>query len=98
MFNTSPEVSITNTFPYTLRKLAELFGGRVVKRSYSDGREYYQWRIYGDNAINFIHKVRPYLWEKLPQADLVLRIRETEPGPQREGLLAQLKQLKRLNY
>ena len=97
-FNRSPEVSVTNTFPYTLRKLAEMFGGVVRTRTQPDGREYFQWRIYGDNAIDFIHQVRPYLWEKLPQADLVLRIRDTEPGPQRDGLRAQLKQLKRLNY
>ena len=42
--------------------------------------------------------VKPFLWEKLPQADLVLRIRETGLGGKRTALLSQLKQLKKLDY
>tara|TARA_R110000787_G_scaffold186566_4_gene298277 strand:+ start:4134 stop:4364 length:231 start_codon:yes stop_codon:yes gene_type:complete len=76
-----------------------MYGGKVARRdALENGREYFQWRIYGDNAIHFIHEVRPYLWEKLPQADLVLRIRDTKPGAQRDGLKSQLKKLKRLEY
>ena len=98
MYDNSPTVSVTNTFPYTLRKLCEMYGGRVDERESKTGRLYYQWRLYGDPAIDFIREVRPHLWEKLPQADLVLRIRDTKPGQQRDGMIAQLKHLKRLEY
>jgi hypothetical protein len=98
MFDNTPCVAVSNTFPFTLLKLQEVFGGTIKEREGSTGRAYFQWRLYGKGAIELIHQVRPYLWEKLPQADLVLRIRDTAPGRQREGLVAQLKQLKRLDY
>ncbi len=99
LFSTTPTVSISNTFPYVLRKLHEVHGGTVEnRRATKNCRSYYQWRIYGDDAIEMIRLIYPYLWEKLPQADLLLRIRDTKPGPKRDGLIAQLKHLKHLEY
>lgn len=100
LYGSSPEVAVTNCFPYTLYKLQESFGGTVLKREPHpvSNRTIYQWRVYGDHAVDLIKQVRPYLWEKLPQADLVLRIRGLKPGPQRAGLVAQLKKLKKLDY
>jgi intein/homing endonuclease len=95
----SPEVSVTNCFPYTLHQLAKHFGGTV--RSYDNkkkGRTYFQWRVYGDAAIHLVELLRPYLWEKLPQAELVLAIREERPGPRREALIRQLSSMKQIDY
>ena len=48
--------------------------------------------------MEMLRLIYPYLWEKLPQADLMLRIRDTKPGLKRDGLIAQLKHLKHLEY
>jgi hypothetical protein len=98
MWHHTPTIAVTNTYPYTLRKLCEMHGGTIDERLKPPGRPYYQWRVYGDQAMDLIQLIHPYLWEKLPQADLILRIRDTTPGPRREGLIAQLKHLKRLDY
>lgn len=98
-WNRTPEVSATNVFPYTLYQLKESFGGSV--RSYKnapDGRTYYQWRSYGDGALQVVHLILPYLWEKLPQAELLLSIRAEEPGAKRSGLIRQLRSLKQIDY
>ena len=95
----SPEVSVTNCFPYTLHQLAASFGGSV--RCYDNkkkGRTYFQWRVYGEGAINLVKLLKPYLWEKLPQAELVLAIRAERPGPRRKALIKQLSSMKQIDY
>ena len=97
--NTSPEVSITNCFPYTLYQLAEHFGGTVRKYTHKKaGRTVYQWRAYGNTAIAMVEKLLPYLWEKLPQAELLLSIRAAGPGARREALIRQLGAMKQIDY
>ena len=99
MYRNSPIVSVSNTFPYTLETLAELYGGQVIELPRrGEDRTVHLWRIYGDDAIRLIEDVLEYLWEKQPQADLILRIRVTPPGQKRNGMLAQLKKLKKLDY
>ena len=97
--NGSPEVSATNAFPYTLRQLQAMFGGGIsVEKAKDRCRTIYKWRLYGDPAIDLVHALRPYLWEKLPQAELLIAIRAESPGAKRDGLIKQLGQLKRIDY
>jgi hypothetical protein len=101
MFNRTPVVEVTSVFPYTLYAFAEAYGGHVSHRPRRPGhstKDYYQWRVYGDDAISLIKCVVSLLREKVPQARVLLQIRETEPGHRREGLKAQLKSLKKLEY
>lgn len=61
-------------------------------------RTYYLWRVYGDRAIALIHLLKPHLWEKLPQAELLLAIRSEPAGEKREGLIRQLTSMKHIDY
>lgn len=88
---------MTNAFPYTLHQLALCFGGTVSSRK-PDRRTYYQWRLYGEAAIDLVKKLKPFLWEKLPQAELLLTIRSEAPGAKRDGLIRQLSSMKQIDY
>ncbi len=95
----SPEVSVTNCFPFTLHQLASSFGGTVLQRAHKKkGRTYFQWRVYGDAAIRLVELLKPFLWEKRPQAELMLAIREESPGARREALIKQLSSMKQIDY
>jgi len=61
-------------------------------------RVYYQYRIYGDPALELLKKILPYLREKRVQALQLFRIRELPPGPEREKLKAELKAMKQVEY
>jgi len=100
MFNSTPVVDVASIFPYTLYEFAGAYGGTVKHRPRykTNKRDFYQWRIYGANAIALIECVIHLLREKAPQAQVLLQIRQTEPGHQREGLVAQLKSLKTIEY
>jgi hypothetical protein len=93
-------VSVSNCFPWTLQALREEFGGSVYRKSTkSRCRAAYQWDAHGDNAIDCIQAVLPYLIEKGPQAALVLDYRAWPPSSaKRASIEAELKRLKRTNY
>jgi len=93
-------VSVTNTFPYTLHQLRKSFGGTVRLHTEKEvgRRTYYQWRIYGDAAIDFVKLLLPHLWEKRLQAELLLALRAEKPGPKRDGLARQLGSMKQIDY
>jgi hypothetical protein len=96
-YHRTPTVDISSIYPYTLQIFHDEYGGRIHQRD-GPGRCWYQWRVYGKSAIKLIADVLPYLHEKRAQALLVLEIRNLEPGPQRSGLIAQLKHFKRIEY
>lgn len=56
----------------------------------------WRWRIYGDNAREFLRVMLPYLEEKQKQARVLLEIdRADHKGNQMGFLLDELKELKR---
>ena len=94
-------VAVDSIYPYTLRVFKKLYGGRITKRQHRPGsrkRISYKWRIYSATAAVLLEDVLPYLREKKPQAILCLALRGTPPGPTRQGLEAQLKSLKHVEY
>ena len=97
--NTTPELSIANTFPYTLYKLSSLYGGKVTHYpAVAPKRSYYRWRVFGDTAVSLLQEILPYLWEKRAQADLAIAIKGEEPGHRRDGMIQQLSRFKRIDY
>lgn len=98
-FRRTLEISITSIYPYTLKVFQVAYGGAINHRKGDvNRRTSYQWRIYGQGAMKVLEDVLPYLREKKVQALLCVAIRETPPGPEREGLMAQLKSMKRVEY
>ncbi len=101
MYRTSPTIEIASVFPYTLRLFAESFGGNVKRRDRKDDdvrKTFYHFRIFGEGALDLIRLTLPYLHEKKQQAELVLLMRKAKPGPEREGLKAQLSAMKKIEY
>tara|TARA_R100001163_G_scaffold65152_1_gene61356 strand:+ start:3326 stop:3673 length:348 start_codon:yes stop_codon:yes gene_type:complete len=100
MYTRTPVIDVASVYPYTLRLFSERFGGTVTPRRVSRDsvRDYYQWRVHGNKAIAALNAALPYLREKKAQALLVLEIRQTPPGTTRDGLIAQLKGFKKLEY
>ena len=100
VYDHSPTIQVASVFPYTLRLFAESFGGTVKKRIPNDGirKVYYDYRTFGDKTIDLIKLTLPYLHEKKQQAELILLMRKANPGPERDGMKAQLAAMKRIEY
>lgn len=93
---------ITNCYPHHLLEIRNLFGfGRVLCHSTRRGKQRTSYRLsfFGQNARNFITKIRPYLREKGHQADIMMSIRSCPIASKlRETLITELKDLKRIDY
>lgn len=99
MFGNSLEVSVCSIYPYTLEVFHQAYGGTLSRRRRKGRhRTVHEWRIYAKRAEALIEDVLPYLKEKRGQALLCLEIRSMAPGPSRDGLVAQLKSMKRIEY
>ncbi len=99
-FKGSPTLEVTSTYPYTLKLFESLYGGTFTEcdaRSTAH-RNYFRWRIYGDAATRVLEDLIDHLQEKRVQALLIFEIRKTPPGHERDGMIAQLTQMKRLDY
>lgn len=70
--NGSVEARIVNTNRAVLEKLESVFGGSITNRSQKTNKRQYAYSFYGDNAIEFLTTIKPFLIEKLKQADTVL--------------------------
>jgi len=74
--NGAVDVRITNTALNVLQKLQSVFGGNIGNRTQRVNKKQYSYCFYGDNAIEFIKKIKPFLVEKLPQAETILEYYE----------------------
>lgn len=96
----TPDVQVTNTFPWTLYLLERCYGGKVRYRGNKKrGRALWEWSVSGTAALDCCSSVLPYLVEKRRQAALLLTIRATPPhSATRAALIQELKDLKRVSY
>lgn len=74
--NGSVDVRITNTSKEVLLKLESIFGGSITNRAQKVNKTQYAYSFYGENAINFLKILKPYLIEKSPQVDTILEYYE----------------------
>lgn len=97
---TTAAISVSNTFPYVLEALRREWGGSIMRKSGTkNGRTAWEWRVWGDKAIDVARMVSPYLVEKRVQADLMSQIRVWPPGSkQRTDLVERLRALKKIDY
>ena len=70
--NGSVELRIVNTAKNVLIRLQKLFGGSITNRTQKANKTQYAYSFYGEKAIEFIILIKPYLIEKLPQAETIL--------------------------
>lgn len=67
-----PRVVVSNSFYPLVEALYEEWGGRIREVS-NTNKQVYQWEIWRRDSIkDFLRWVSPHLWEKRPQADLLL--------------------------
>ncbi len=91
----TPYVSATNKSIPVLLAIQALYGGNVRH----SGQGAFRYEATGDRALSILRTVLPYLMEKKPQAELVLRFRETAPGSHaRMSLIRTLRDLKQVDY
>lgn len=74
--NGSVDVRIVNTSKAVLVKLQALLGGSITDRAQKVNKTQYAYSLYGEQAIEFLRILSPYLVEKLPQANTVLEYYE----------------------
>ena len=74
--NGSVDVRIVNTSKAVLIKLQTLLGGSITDRSQKINKSQYAYSLYGEEAIKFLKILKPYLIEKLPQANTVFEYYE----------------------
>jgi hypothetical protein len=70
--NGAVDVRVTNTAKNVLIKLQSIFGGSIADRAQKANKVQYAYSFYGENAIEFIKLIKPYLIDKLPQAEAIL--------------------------
>lgn len=70
--NGAVDIRVTNTAFNVLSKFRDQFGGNITNRTQKINKAQYAYSFYGDNAIQFIKTIRPYLIDKAPQADTIL--------------------------
>lgn len=65
-------VSVGNTSSVLIEWLHTNFGGNVSKDKirYVNHKQSWHWYVRGDEALNLLHKVKDFLKEKRPQAEL----------------------------
>jgi hypothetical protein len=81
--NGAVDIRITNTAKSVLVKFQNLFGGNIGNRTQKVNKTQYAYCLYGENAIEFIKLLKPYLIEKLPQAETILEYYELRNNIQR---------------
>ena len=94
-------VSASNTFPWVLHALQQEFGGYVRVSQVTNGmvRTAFQWRVHGQAALDCCSALAPYLFEKRPQALLVLEWPGWPPrSAKRQSIVKELGKLKRIDY
>lgn len=74
--NGAVDVRITNTAKSVLVKLQQLFGGTIGNRTQKVNKTQYAYCLYGETAIEFIRQIKPFLMEKLSQAETLLEYYE----------------------
>lgn len=84
--NGAVDVRITNTAKNVLVKFQNLFGGTIGNRTQKVNKTQYAFCLYGENAIEFIKLIKPYLIEKLPQAETILEYYELRNNIQRVSI------------
>lgn len=70
------EVRIESTYPHTLTRYEATYGGSVynAREPTEKDRRKFRWGVYGLDAYKVCERVLPYLIEKKPQAELLVRI------------------------
>jgi|SRR5215831_5748931 len=66
-------LDVNQKVPEPLFKLEEMFGGKV---GYTESRNIYYWRIFGQASTRCLRVIRPYLLVKGEQADLAIECQE----------------------
>ena len=69
--NGSVDIGIVNTSKINLEYIYKIFGGSLNKRSQKINKTQYIYRLYGENAINFLTVMEPYLLDKKEQAHTI---------------------------
>lgn len=70
--NGAVDIRVTNTAKNVLIRLQNIFGGSITNRTQRANKTQYTYSFYGENAIEFIKLIKPYLIDKLPQAEAIL--------------------------
>lgn len=70
--NGAVDIRVTTTAHNVLVKLQSVFGGTITQRIQRVNKKQYAYSFYGENAIEFIKIIKPYLIDKLPQAEAIL--------------------------
>lgn len=73
-------LSVGNTDTRLTNWLAETFGGKVrakQPRVPSRHRQAYDWYLFGNNAVEFLRLIRPFLLLKAEQADVAIKFQAT---------------------
>lgn len=70
--------SVSNTDNTLLELLRDSFGGYIsMLRRNGNRKDIYQWHITSTGAVVFISAIKPYLRQKLDQADVALEFQST---------------------
>jgi hypothetical protein len=70
--NGAADVRVVNTAKHVLVYLQKYFGGSITTRTQRVNKTQYAYSLYGQEAIDFLNKIVPYLIDKKPQAETLI--------------------------
>lgn len=74
--NGAVDIRIVNTSKAVLVRLQSCFGGSITDRAQKVNKSQYAYSLYGEEGIEFLTVLKPYLIEKAPQVDTILEYYE----------------------
>ena len=95
-------VAIKSCYPKVVKSFHKFYGGTFTnfkkdkKNHYCRG--WFYFRIFGDNAVNVIKNLYPFLREKKEQARLFLKHASSKDGHTKAQYAVQIKSLKKIIY
>lgn len=97
-YSGSPRVYASGVYPWVLDLLVAQYGGSIYFSRTRDGRPFYAWTIRGDAAMAVMAAIKDHLVVKRAQVLLIEAARCLPPGPQRDGIVAELSALKHQHH
>lgn len=96
----TPMISCKNQHYPTVLAFLEKYGGNVLSHQQPlNGRWIHEWYCYGAKALAVVEDTIEYLWQKKPQAELLIEWSKTSPKSEARIQIKRLiSELKRVDY
>jgi intein/homing endonuclease len=95
-------VGIKSCYPKVVKTFHKFYGGKFTKDKNNKKniywRNFFYFRIFGENSVNVIRSLYPFLREKKEQARLFIKHASSKDAHTKTQYAVQIKSLKKVKY